>query len=148
MLVGINTRKNSCGKPVHPLLTAGKNRDLFYFILTARYRFRSGGSSRIAVPTAELAGDQRQIPAGTSNPSQPKEHQQLELALPHVAEDSSAPVPASISALYHSLIRHQKNMKICQMRSRTLSMPQNAPVISNQITRELYNRQRRTENLC
>lgn len=72
MLVGINTHKNSYGKPVHPLLTAGKTGIFYLFILiflTARYRFRSLGSSRIAAPTTELAGNQRQIPACTSSSS-------------------------------------------------------------------------------
>lgn len=68
MLVGINTHKIPTESQSIPALLQGKL-IFFFFFLSARYRFRSRGSSRIAAPTTELAGDQRQIPACTSSSS-------------------------------------------------------------------------------
>lgn len=55
MLVGINTHKNSYGKPVHPLLTAGKTAILiFIFFLNCQIQVQESGKQSQCCPSTEL----------------------------------------------------------------------------------------------
>lgn len=156
MLVGINTHKNSYGKPVHPLLTAGKI-GIFLFILiffNGQIQVQESGKQPHCCPHHRTSRQPETNPClHLQLLSQPEQHWRLELALPPLSILLRTAAHHFLQAFlllpdYHSFIRYQKKRKICQVRLCTLSTPQNAPVISNQITWELYNRQWCTDNFC